>query len=281
MGSTVYRPLGLSSSRRTLGALLVLICLALLLVPRQAGAQVPTGDVGDAPDNTNHAGVGMTAYAGVPALFPTVFDAAAGAIQGPYHQSPKANGWLGADASLEADADVLPDADGFRNINPATNSPNRDGLDDGVVGNVGLPQCGKTQIAYQLSGAAAVPAPQGFVNVWIDFNRDGDWRDQFTCTTTNGTVKTVREWAVQNQPVNIVPGAAAWTTPSFLSKHRKGSLWMRISVANIQAPINPANGRADGRGPGAGYVYGETEDYILVPLGNGIYEPRGNNVDGD
>lgn len=31
-------------------------------------------DLGDAPDSSNHWGMPMTAYPGVPALFPTVFD---------------------------------------------------------------------------------------------------------------------------------------------------------------------------------------------------------------
>ena len=42
-------------------------------------------DLGDAPDSSNHWGMPMTAYPGVPALFPTVFDSPFGQPRGPKH----------------------------------------------------------------------------------------------------------------------------------------------------------------------------------------------------
>jgi PKD repeat protein len=40
---------------------------------------------------------------------------------------------------------------------------------------------------------------------------------------------------------------------------------MRITLADQAAPRAPATSRADGRGPDAGYKYGETEDYYFEP----------------
>src|SRR5689334_18847464 len=120
--------------RLALIALTSLLALSLL-IPTLSLAQVsttPPGDLGDAPDSTNHFGVGMAAYPAVLARYPTVFDPATGAPSGPLHINPAGNGWLGAAVSREADADLLPDADGVTNIDPPTNTANRDRFDDGV-----------------------------------------------------------------------------------------------------------------------------------------------------
>lgn len=266
-------------ARRSLALPLALL-LALLLLPGFALARPNTaplpGDLGDAPDSTNHFGVGMTAYPAVPANFPTVFDPAVGAVQGPVHTNPTGNGWLGAAVTVENDADLMPDADGITNIGPPANVANRDGADDGVPppnpNGIPLPQCQNTQFRYIVTGAAAVPVPAQFVNVWIDWNHDGDWADVLTCVNPAGVVVVVPEWAVVDQPVNVVPGGVVWVTPLFPSFRPGGNqaLWMRINMAESKAPKDPATGRADGRGPAAGYKYGETEDYILRYSGGGV-----------
>jgi hypothetical protein len=266
---TVRGRRGPSFVRRSLLVALSLMVLALLL-PALALAQTaaPPSDLGDAPDRTNHTGTVYPAYGVVAGRFPTVFDPATGAVQGPLHQNPVPNGWLGAGISGERDADLMPDADGFTNLIPATITSNQDKFDDGVPppngGIINLPQCARTQFRYIVTGAPVVPVPQARVNVWFDWNRDGDWEDIFTCTTPTGAVIVVPEWSVQNQPVNIVPGSVVWATPLFPSFHAATSdlIWMRINIAEINAPLNPMTGRADGRGPANGYKYGETEDYL-------------------
>ena len=82
-------------------------------------------DLGDAPDSTNHFGANMAAYPGVQANFPTVFDVATGADQGPLHRNPHPF-HLGQQFSIEAEADVGPDQDGVRNIVPPANNPDND-----------------------------------------------------------------------------------------------------------------------------------------------------------
>ena len=267
----------LAHTRRPVLASLLLLALLTLLSPlglRPSGAATPTSDVGDAPDRSNHAAIGMTAYPGVPALFPVVFDAATGSPQGPLHWNPVPNGWLGQKISGEQDADLLPDADGATNITPAANSANRDAYDDGIPlasTTLGLPQCAQTQFRYFVTGAAGgVPVPNAYVNVWFDWNRDGDWNDTLSCTTSGGVVVKVYEWAVQNQPVTIVPGTNPWSAPLFYSYHPTGAkdLWVRISLSESKPPIL-TTGLADGRGPGSGYKYGETEDYLATYTGVG------------
>ncbi|HEU4322385.1 MAG TPA: GEVED domain-containing protein [Roseiflexaceae bacterium] len=254
----------------------VLPALALaawLALSNATSAAPPPYDLGDAPDRTNHFAANMTAFGGVvPARYPTVFDPATGAPPGPLHAN--INGfWLGQAVTGEQDADQLPDADAITNIDPPTNTPNRDRRDDGVPPvspTINLPQCGQTQFRYIVTGAAAPPVGQAYVNVWFDWNRDGDWEDIFTCSTSTGAL-IVREWAVQNQPVPVVAGSVVHATPLFPSMHsgQYRETWMRITIAEQPAPLNPATGRADGRGPNTPYRLGETEDYFTVYVGPG------------
>jgi hypothetical protein len=269
-------------SRHSFGITLGLLLVALLASTLgRTNAAPPTSDLGDAPDRTNHFGAPMTAYPGVPAFYPVVFDPGLGIPQGPRFANPIRNGWLGQDFSGEQDADLLPDADGITNIDPPTNTPNRDRFDDGVNppngGILKLPQCAQTQLRYIVTGAPAVPIPNAYVNVWFDWNRDGDWADRLTCTTSTGAVVIVDEWAVKNQPVTIVPGSAVWITPLFYSFHTGPSrdTWMRIQIAESGAVANPTTGIPDGRGPGGGYGYGEVEDYFVVYSGAGTtFKPQ-------
>jgi hypothetical protein len=278
------------SARRVVRLLAVLL---LMVFPAFAAAQPAADDpplppaprdLGDAPDSTNHFGAAMAAYPGVPANFPTVFDPALGAPQGPAHFAPKADSWLGANVSAENDADLLPDADGVRNIIPPANDPNNDWFDDGVFpvnpNGLALPQCQLTNFNYIVTGAAGVNPHPARVNVWIDFNSDGDWADTLNCATPAGVVN-VPEWAVQNQVVMVNPGSQVFVTPQFRSFHPWGPAptWMRITLAGQPAPLSPA-GVADGRGPAGGYQIGETEDYYLTPFqapGGGIAYHNGDD----
>jgi hypothetical protein len=272
-----------SPARRWVVAALGL-ALAALLAPGLGGTRAsPLGsDLGDAPDRTNHFGAGMTAFPGVPALYPVVYDGALGVPQGPLHTNPVPNGWLGQGISGEKDADLLPDADGITNIDPPTNTPNRDKFDDGVNppngGILKLPHCAQTKFAYIVTGAAGgVAVPNAYVNVWFDWNRDGDWADRIVCTNAAGATVVVPEWAVQNQPVTIVPGSTVWGTPAFYSAFSGNykDTWMRISIAEIKAPANPITALVDGSGPAPGYKYGETEDYFLLYTGDGVtFKPQ-------
>src|SRR4051794_30476574 len=153
-----------SPKARQLGFVFGFLLLLTLLVPSlslagPSAAPATRGDLGDAPDSTNHFGAGMTAYPGIKGFFPTVFDPSTGLPQGPVHLSPKKDAWLGKDITDEFDADLLPDIDGITNLDPPADSPNRDRADDGVFAlspTMSLPQCQQTQFRYIVTGAPAI-----------------------------------------------------------------------------------------------------------------------------
>lgn len=232
-----------------------------------AAPELPTADLGDAPDSSNSWGVPMPTYAlGIPAMFPTVFGAGSPPF-GPKHLAPLALAWLGPGVSLENEADLGPDQDGINNLVPPLNVSDADsgGIgpgDDGVVFPLSLPHCRSTTITY-LANMPAGPAVPLFANVWFDWNRDGDWNDVLTCP--DGT--SVPEWAVQNQP--IPPGIGIVPVPSlpFFCWHPSVTpgdpLWMRITLSELSWPA-PGAGLAGGDGPAVGFQFGETEDYYVT-----------------
>ena len=229
----------------------------------QASCSDAEADLGDAPASANHSGLPMTAYGPiVQANFPTVWALGLG---GPRHHWSQVDAWLGATVTGELDADLLPDNDPMTNIDPLTNSANRDNLligpeDDGVLLPIPLVDCNGSG----LSLAVAVASPlvympmSRYVNIWFDWNGDGDWADTLSCPSG----PSVPEWAVRNQTVAFGPGSF-WLAPQFLPKIRvvknmPYETWMRVSIAEMPAPAPQ-----DGRGPLGGYDLGETEDYYL------------------
>ncbi len=246
-----------------------LVALALLNPAATAYAQAPDPDAGDAPDRSNSLGQPMETYpgSGVGANYPTVYKDPVG-IPGPIHWYATKDAWLGGKVSSEADADQMPDGDGLTNIDPLANLADRDGYDDGVyLETLRMEECSRTEFRYNVTVAAPV-APERYVNVWFDFNRDGDWEDTVLCKQ-NGQVVKVHEWAVQDQVVSgaLAPGSYNFSSgPVWVTNppSTKDPLWMRITLSEQKAPIAPGLGMADGRGPVHGYRVGETEDYLLV-----------------
>ena len=81
---------------------------------------LPSHDLGDAPDSTNHAGVPMTTGYTLnnQANFPTVYDPPSPGPAGPLHLDATGFAWLGHDVSFEDEADMGTDQDGLNNISP-------------------------------------------------------------------------------------------------------------------------------------------------------------------
>ncbi len=223
------------------------------------------GDLGDAPDSSNHSSSAMTAYAGVGANFPTVFDIATGSPEGPLHVVVGADSWLGVGATTEKDADLLPDADGITNIDSLMDAKDRDGQDDGVSFPINLPHCQQTQFQYSVNVVG--PTRLRYVNAWIDLNHDGDWADTLACTDGGGQPQSVREWVVQNQVTNLAAGVHLMATPLFWSVDPDDDTWLRITLAEGPTP------GTDGRGPTHPYETGETEDYLLHNITADEYKP--------
>jgi len=233
-------------------------------------------DLGDAPDSSNNFSRNMTAYpkggpSGVRAYYPTVFNDASG--QGPYgpvHLNPQAVAHLGSTITNEAEADMGTDQDGVTNIGPQSNSPDRDKGDDGVIFPVNMPKCRWTTFDYFVN--VINPGTDLWVNVWCDWNRDGDWDDNGNTNPTLACPKGfVSEWVLRNQYLTNLPaGLNRLTTPAFLSWHPmsgRKEIWMRITLSGKPWKVgsNPGTRGNGGSGPQTGYEYGETEDYYFTP----------------
>ena len=228
-------------------------------------------DLGDAPDSTNNSGnKSMDAYPApspVPAHFPTVYNDGIGFApyaHGPVHLNERAVAYLGKSITGETEADTGPDDDGGNNLRPAINSADNDGGDDGVNVPLTLPNCGWTIFDYQVT--VIDPNTDLWVNVWLDFNRDGDWDDTVDCPGGRAP-----EWAVQNQFLfNLPVGLHEITTPGFKSVHPAGAhdqIWMRITLSEQPwiGGSNPGHQGNAGSGPLPKYEIGETEDYFFLP----------------
>jgi uncharacterized repeat protein (TIGR01451 family) len=229
-------------------------------------------DLGDAPDSTNHGGVAMTAYPGpVAGRYPTVFDAATGLPQGPRHRYIKADAWLGQDVTGERDADLLPDQDGVTNLDPAGNIPNRDEKDDGIITLPVKEHCKLTTMDVLVTVVGGVR--ERYLNVWLDWNRDGDWEDFFNCPNNAGAITAAPEWVVQNYVTTLGNGAHTVTVPAFLAvdlPNVPDDHWLRVTLSEAPAPVSVTSNLADGQGPRTGYRFGETEDYrveLVPPVG--------------
>jgi hypothetical protein len=240
-------------------------------------------DLGDAPDSSNSFGmppplVLMTAYpkggpAGVIAHYPTVYQMGSPPY-GPIHWASWVVAHLGPAVSPEMEADIGPDADPTNNIIPLKDTPDLDNFDDGVQMPLVLPHCQWTTFDYSVFIMPPMPPPMPqtpplYVNVWFDWNRDGDWDDTLECIKDDVLIPAP-EWAVQNQLIVGLPaGLHKITTPPFMPWYPATGdtppIWMRITLSE-QKWFPTAGVLGDGgSGPKYGYLYGETEDYYFVP----------------
>ena len=228
-------------------------------------------DLGDAPDSSNtFPTVKMLAYSdpNVTANYPTVFWTYFPPF-GPIHWQPEKWFYLGKNVSFESGADSGYDEDTNNNLYPPDDLSNRDGADDGIKLPLVLPHCQKAKIPFTLTNINPINIDEPiYLNVWCDWNRDGDWDDTIECPDGN----TVPEWAVQNATIiNNFAGTVDLETPSFMcwnpqTSSKPDPMWLRISVA--EKPWNtlyPTLIGVGGSGPDEGYEYGETEDYLIYP----------------
>ncbi len=256
---------------------LIVLCLllagALVSIPLSWGSGqglAPQADLGDAPDSTNTDGLDMDAYPGVTANFPTVF--AGPNPTGPIHQNDELMFYLGSGISGEEEADSGEDtdADGTNNIVPSTNQADNDGADDGLSLPNMLPHCQSLALDYTVTVTdTATEGMDGYLNIWLDWDRDGAWGGESPATCP-GWTGGAPEWAVQNQPVSLPgPGTYALQTPEFpvWNLNAAEGVWLRVTLSEAPAPAD------NGAGPPGGYNLGETEDYLLPGQGNGLFLP--------
>ncbi len=242
--------------------------LGLAFVITGGDENSPQYELGDAPDSSNSLlSRKMLAYAnGTGGSFPTVYQAGSPPY-GPLHRHPQDAFYLGTWASRENEADLGPDDDGVNNLDPRHDRANQDADDDGLQLPVIMPHNAQTTVDYTITMANPV-IKQIYVNIWCDWNRDGDWND--TIIRADGS--TLPEWVVQDeQPA--VPGAGTYTFTSapFTCWHPTGQddpqpIWVRLTVSEQSWRANGGVSLVGGAGPVDGYQYGETEDYYLQPL---------------
>ena len=244
----------------------------LLTVNCQGAVAQNKPDLGDAPDSTNNFGKAMMAYPTqgllqviVNGQYPTVYNDGSGTGPfGPVHLNEQTVAFLGNKITRETEADTGPDEDGVNNLTPSNNTPDRDQGDDGVVFPISMPNCRYTTFDYIVN--VVDPGTDLWVNVWLDFNRDGDWDDTLECPAG-----PVPEWAVQNQFLfNLPAGLNQITTPAFLPLRQvnaREDIWMRITLSGqpYRGGSNPGVRGNAGSGPQAKYAIGETEDYHFTP----------------
>jgi hypothetical protein len=242
--------------------LLTVTCDGAVVIPDKP-------DLGDAPDSTNHASKNMTAYPaggplGVKANYPTVHGGSGTGPYGPAHINAEVVAHLGKKITRETEADTGADEDTVNNINPTADKSNQDLGDDGVVFPVSMPHCRWTTFNYVVN--VVDPNVDMWVNVWCDWNRDGDWDDTVECTAGPAP-----EWAVQNRLLFGLPvGLNTLTTPAFLSWHPETGpeeIWMRITLSEQpwKGGSNPTVKGNGGSGLQTKYEFGETEDYYFTP----------------
>ena len=248
--------------------LISISCVGIVLPDRS--------DLGDAPDSTNNNNRHMNAYpsghTGLPysvkANFPTVYDDGSGTgPYGPVHLNNEMVAYLGTAITREVEADMGPDEDPSNNIiTNAGTTANRDNGDDAIdlKNTLSLPTCCWTTLDYEVT--VVDPNVDLWVNIWIDWNRDGDWDDVVDDCPEGPSP----EWAVQNQFLfNLPIGLNTITTPAFLPWHPEDieNIWIRITLSEQpwKTGSDPGELGNAGSGPQEKYLIGETEDYYIIP----------------
>ena len=277
---------------------LAVSCLAgLLLLPGIAYAQDEDEiECGDAPSSYNSfpdatsptARVLMTAYPkggplGVRANFPVVVFPTAPASPDGYGMCH----WPGPSfmgpaplpsKSLENDADNGFDMDGLNNIDPPTDSPDRDGHDDGVTFPAQLPSCSPVSVFVEGYIYVVGAAPTYYIDAWFDWNRDGDWNDGVICGCGDS------EWAIQDHPVTPNPTTSYFSASIGIIPCNPISdtdpLWVRVTLSDMELTEMAGDEWAAGGVPSWEVCLfdGETEDYYLQPEGEEFVPEPGTMV---
>ena len=242
-------------------AILLLVSTAVAL-PAQDPSPPPAaifGDLGDAPVAS------MTAYTRpitIPANFPTIY--VPGTQSGPFHRFPKEGPYLGNGVSEEVNAHLKIGEDIEANINLTDDKANAD-REDSKITIQSLIECQPSPFTVEVTTNGTYTGTM-FLSVWMDFDRNGIWGN-----TAWRCDQLLSEWAVQNEPINLVSGTYTYTVNLTVMPYHPNDpdldfspLWMRVTLSDTQT-LPPANGgQADGSGPPEGYLFGETEDYLLI-----------------
>lgn len=232
--------------RYELGKHVLLLAAGAVGIATAAFGGDPVADYGDAPD--------------LP--YPTSFATAGSRAGGPgAHHLTTGLEMLGTAVSAEAGASDPTDPDGFPNLVNAD-------LDDGVTSLLlfpagapfGLPRF-NAMVRVTFTVAAGAPDTTRYLNVLMDVNGDGEWKD----------TPLSPEWVLVNHEVEVAPGTTEsmfvpldTVTPPVVAPN-PASVWMRFTLT--RDPIDESTYAGVGGWDGSGaFAFGETEDYSAIEL---------------
>ena len=203
-------------------------------------SEAPVADYGDAPDGTD-------AYYGVASEYPTLYSTTNSVLDRPgCHVLNIGEETLGHTVSAEQDALDPTDPDGVPNLVDADSDERAFVILDGE----------DSRLAFTVSVKSTAPDMHRYLNVLLDFNQDGRWRD-----ATNGP-----EWAVTNLTVTVEPGESETViTPAFkwgANDVRMSPVWMRTLLSRTTIDPNLFSNHGGWDGSGA-FSYGEVEDHFV------------------
>ncbi len=200
-----------------------------------AQAQAPNGDYGDAPD-------GMDAYPGIAGRFPTLYNSTSGLIGG--HILKPGGEMIGTEVSAEDDANDPADPDGIQNLVDT----DRDDPVYLLIMAVSIPA--KARLKFKVTIDDTAPKGKRYINVLFDFDKNGTW----------GGKQNGKEWAIQNQEIEIAPGSTEWVETDWFNwgsgMIMPTPVWARLAIT--RKPID----YKDWKGQGA-FEYGEIQDFLV------------------
>jgi len=161
--------------------------------------------------------------------------------------------WLGRRYSMEIDA-ISGDTDDETNLDLALQLSNRDYYDDGLVLPFSTNPCGLTQLSVAIGSWAGIEVGYVYVNVLVDFDRDGDW---------SGETDGAAEWAVKNYRIPLLRGEEQIVAlPPFQTPCEPFPAWTRILLSDIPVTLSFFSTSEGWDGSGY-YNFGEVEDYFI------------------
>ncbi len=239
--------------RSTLPALCVLTALC-------AGVAVggPPGDYGDAPVGNN--GAGVNAYPGVVARWDTTFNHH-NTVFNP--QRPQGS-WLNTSATCWAGV-TPPTVRNDSTMSPAL--PENDCAPLILVYAPGPNPLAEIEVGITTSNGHNPNNPV-YLNIWIDQNRDGQWKDGYLLGTP--VIAWNLEWCVEDVPVMLPAGVSARVnTGGIRLENPTASVWVRVMVteepvgAAHRGPAGSASWFWDSTMNAAHAFHGEIEDHLL------------------
>ncbi len=132
--------------------------------------------------------------------------------------------------------------------------------DAGLAPNQVLVSCFGQTLQFQTANCGNETT--AYLNVLVDLNFDGDWNDNFDCSSVRPASGCAYEWAVKNLAIAVGPGCQNHNTPPIIGGPTPGQSWLRMTLTDEPVTDDfPWAGSANQ--PTGEYAGGETEDYLI------------------